>query len=187
MKNCKINYTRLIGPGLVWAAGLAMIIIFAPRTVYINGMVGLGFLALCIGTFLGLCVLCQEYDREGEKWPSFLDGFFPNYPVIEDKNELMRRLSGFRKSYSDYLSNEREEKNSSLQDYASQLMWHSTALQKKLDAYTGTDNQETAFFFHDEIIPLMSSLRASIDQAEVCTDRTCWPMPSYRELLFGLD
>ena len=131
MKNCKINYTRLIGPGLVWAAGLAMIIIFAPRTVYINGMVGLGFLALCIGTFLGLCVLCQEYDREGEKWPSFLDGFFPNYPVIEDKNELMRRLSGFRKSYSDYLSNEREEKNSSLQDYASQLMWHSTALQKK--------------------------------------------------------
>lgn len=62
-----------------------------------------------------------------------------------------------------------------------------TALQKKLDAYTGTDNQETAFFFHDEIIPLMSSLRASIDQAEVCTDRTCWPMPSYRELLFGLD
>lgn len=131
MNKCKINYTRLIGPGLVWAAGLAMIIIFAPKTVYINGMVGLGFLALCIGTFLGLCVLCQEYDREGEKWPSFLDGFFPNYPVIEDKNELMRRLSGFRKSYSDYLSNEREEANSSLQNYASQLLWHSTALQKK--------------------------------------------------------
>ncbi len=126
-----MNYARLIGSGLVWAAGLLLIIIFAPRTVYVNGMVGLGFLALCIGTFLALYALCQEYDQSGKKWPQFLDRFFPAYPVIEDKNELMRRLSGFRKSYSDYLSNERKEENSSLQDYASQLMWHSIALQKK--------------------------------------------------------
>ena len=131
MNNCKINYTCLIGPGLVWATGLILIIIFAPRTVYINGMVGLGFLALCIGTFLAIYALCLEYDRTGEDRPPFLDAFFPNYPVIEDKNGLMRRLSGFRKSYSDYLSNERVEENSSLQDYTSQLMWHSTALQKK--------------------------------------------------------
>ena len=126
-----MKYTRLIGPGLVCAAGLILIIIFAPRTVYINGMVGLGFLALCIGTFLALYILYLEYDKTGEKWPPLLDIFFPNYPVKEDKNVLMRRLSGFRKSYSDFLSNEREEENSSLQDYASQLMWHSVALQKK--------------------------------------------------------
>lgn len=131
MNDYKINYRRLIGPGLVWAAGLALIIIFAPRTVYINRMVGLGFLALCIGTFLALYALYREYDKTGDQWPPFLDMFFPNYPVIEDKNELMRRLSGFRRSYSDFLSNEREEENSSLQSYASQLMWHSTSLQKK--------------------------------------------------------
>ena len=127
----KINYARLIGPGLIWAAGLALIITFAPRTVYINRMVGLGFLALCIGTFLTLYVLYLEYDKTGNEWPAFLDGFFPNYPVIEDKNETMRRLSGFRKSFSDYLSKDREEENSSLQDHATQLMWHSIALQKK--------------------------------------------------------
>ena len=131
MNNCRINYMRLIGPGLIWAAGLTLIIKFAPTTVHVNGMVGLGFLALCIGTFLALYVLYLEYAKTGKEWPQFLDIFFPNYPVIEDKNMLMRRLSGFRKSYSDYLSNEREEENSSLQDYASQLMWHSIALQKK--------------------------------------------------------
>ena len=60
-------------------------------------------------------------------------------------------------------------------------------LQKKLDQYSITDNQEAAFYYHDEIIPLMASIRTSIDQAEVHTDRSCWPMPSYRELLFGLD
>ena len=131
MKNYRMNYTRLIGPGLVWAAGLLMIIIYAPRTVHVNGMVGLGFLALCIGTFLALYVLYLEYEKTGEKWPPLLDMLFPEYPVIEDKNELMRRLSGFRKSYSDYLSKERAEENASLQNYASQLMWHSTVLQKK--------------------------------------------------------
>ena len=104
MNNYRMNYTRLIGPGIICAAGLALIIIFAPRTIYVNGLVGLGFLVLCIGTFLALFVLYLEYDKTGKKWPPFLDRFFPDYPVIEDKNELMRRLSGFRKSYSDYLS-----------------------------------------------------------------------------------
>lgn len=131
MNNYRINYMCLIVPGLIWAAGLTLIVIFAPMTVYVNGMVGLGFLALCIGTVLTLYALYQEYDKTGEKWPPFLERFFPNYPVIEDKNDLMRRLSSFRKSYSDYLSNEHEEENSSLQDYASQLMWHSITLQKK--------------------------------------------------------
>lgn len=131
MNRYKMNYMRLIGPGAIWMAGLALIVIYAPRTVHINGMVGLGFLALCIGTFLALFVLYLEYDKTGEKWPRFLERFFPNYPVMEDTDRLTRRLSGFRKSYSDYLSNEREEANASLQNYASQLMWHSTALQKK--------------------------------------------------------
>lgn len=131
MNHYKINYKCLIGPGLIWLSGLMLIIIFAPRTVYINGMVGAGFLALCAGTFLALYVLYLEYDKTGENWPPFLDIFFPNYPVTEDYNELTRTLSGFRRSYSEYLSDADEKENSALQNYASQLMWHSTALQKK--------------------------------------------------------
>ena len=131
MKEYKIDFKCLIGPGIVWAAGLVLIIIYAPRTVYMNGMVMLGFLALCIGTFLALYALYTEYDKTGKEWPPFLDTLFPNYPVVEDKNEMMRRLSGFRKSYSAFLASGRKEANSAIQDYATQLMWHSLALQKK--------------------------------------------------------
>ena len=131
MNDYKIRAGSLIGPGLAWAAGLLLIAIFAPKTVYMNGMVILGFLVLCIATFWALYTLYREYDKTGKEWPDLLALFFPNYPVVEDRNELMRNLSGFRRSYSDFLSSGHEEKNSSLQDYATQLMWHSTALQKK--------------------------------------------------------
>lgn len=131
MSNYRIKYTRLIAPGLVWAAGLALIIIFARRTVYVNGMVGLGILALCIGTFWALFSIYLEYDKTGKPWPLFLRRFFPEYPIVEDDNELTGRLSGFRSSYSEFLSSKYEQQNSSLQEYASQLMWHSTELQKK--------------------------------------------------------
>ena len=131
MDDYRINTRSFIAPGLTWAAGLMLVAIFAPKTVYMNGMVGLGFLMLCIATFWALYTLYREYDKTGKEWPVFLDRFFPNYPVVEDRNELMQRLSGFRRSYSDFLSNDREEQNSDLQNYASQLMWHSTALQKK--------------------------------------------------------
>ncbi len=131
MNDYKINYKCLLGPALLWGSGLLLIIIFAPKTTYVNGMVGLGFLALCIGTFWGLYALYTEYDKIGRAGEAFGDELFPNYPVVGDYNELTRRLSGFRKSYSDFLSSGHEEQNSSLQDYASQLMWHSTALQKR--------------------------------------------------------
>ncbi len=131
MNDCRIDFRRFIGPGLVWAAGLLLVFIYAPKTVNLNGMVALGFLGLCAGTFWALFALYREYDKTGREWPDFLERFFPNYPIMEDNSELTQRLSGFRKSYSDFLSSGKEEKNSSLQDYASQLMWHSTALQKK--------------------------------------------------------
>lgn len=131
MNEYKVDYKCLIGPGIVWAAGLALIMIYAPRTVYMNGMVMLGFFLLCLGTFLALYSIYREYDKTGKEWPPFLDMFFPNYPIIEDKNKLMRTLSGFRKSYSDFLASGRKEPNSTLQDFASQLMWHSAALQKE--------------------------------------------------------
>ena len=131
MNDYKIRLSSLFGPALVWLAGLVLIIVFAPRTVYLNRMVALGFAALCVGTFWALYALYREYDKTGKEWPDFLSRFFPNYPIVEDKNDLMRRLSSFRRSYSDFLAKEYEEENSSLQNDATQLMWHGTALQKK--------------------------------------------------------
>ncbi|MCR4722455.1 MAG: zinc ribbon domain-containing protein [Eubacteriales bacterium] len=131
MSEYRINTRSFIAPGLVWAAGLITVVNFAPKTVYLNGMVALGFLTMCIATFWALYALYKEYDRTGKEWPADLDMFFPNYPKVEDTNELTRRLSEFRRSYSDFLSSGRTKENSDLQNYVSQLMWHSTALQKK--------------------------------------------------------
>ena len=131
MNDYKIRLSAFICPGLVWVAGLVLVVIFAPRTIYVNGMVAAGFLLMCIGTLWLFFSFYREYDKTGKKWPAFLERFFPYYPVVDDFNELTRKLSGFRRSYSDYLSSGREEQNSSLQNYATQLMWHSAALQKK--------------------------------------------------------
>lgn len=131
MDNSRINTRAFIAPGLAWVAGLMLIVIFAPTTEYVNGMVGLGFLVLCMATIGILYVLYKEYDRTGKEWPFFLDSLFPNYPVVPDSDELSKRLSGFRRSLSDYVSSDRQEQNSDLQNYASQMMWHSAALQKK--------------------------------------------------------
>ena len=44
-----------------------------------------------------------------------------------------------------------------------------------------------AFYYHDEIIPLMEAIRRDTDELELITAREYWPMPTYRELMFGVD
>lgn len=60
MENSKINARAFIAPGLAWAAGLMLVVIYAPRTEHINGMVGLGFLVLCLATVWSLYVLYKD-------------------------------------------------------------------------------------------------------------------------------
>ena len=44
-----------------------------------------------------------------------------------------------------------------------------------------------ASYYKDEVLPLMEKIRESADKAEKITDRSHWPYPTYRELLFGVD
>ena len=44
-----------------------------------------------------------------------------------------------------------------------------------------------AYYYRDKIIPVMNSIRKNTDQLELITDRKYWPMPTYKELLFGVD
>ena len=60
-------------------------------------------------------------------------------------------------------------------------------LEEKLSAAQKETSLDTAFFFHDEVLPLMDSLRTQTDALEEITDRGYWPMPTYNELLFGVD
>ena len=44
-----------------------------------------------------------------------------------------------------------------------------------------------AIYYHDRIIPIMEAIRKDVDELELITDRGYWPMPTYKELLFGVD
>ncbi|MBR6090582.1 MAG: glutamine synthetase III [Anaerolineaceae bacterium] len=44
-----------------------------------------------------------------------------------------------------------------------------------------------AFHYHDVILPLMGAIRQDCDELELITDRSYWPMPTYKELMFGVD
>ena len=46
---------------------------------------------------------------------------------------------------------------------------------------------EKACYYRDKVLPLMKSAREKADELETITDRKYWPIPVYRELLFGVD
>ena len=41
-----------------------------------------------------------------------------------------------------------------------------------------------AVFFKDQVVPVMNSLRKSVDELEMIVNKEMWPMPSYGDLLF---
>jgi len=45
---------------------------------------------------------------------------------------------------------------------------------------------ERAVYFKDEIIIRMADLRKTVDEAEMYTDRQCWPVPSYGDVIFSV-
>ena len=50
-----------------------------------------------------------------------------------------------------------------------------------------SDALDRSYHYHDKILPLMASIRKNCDELELLTDREYWPMPTYKELLFGVD
>ena len=57
----------------------------------------------------------------------------------------------------------------------------------KLQNINSSSALSAAYYYHDEILPCMAKMRADTDALELICDRTLWPMPTYRELLFGVD
>ena len=45
---------------------------------------------------------------------------------------------------------------------------------------------DESYKIRDGVIPAMTKLRAAADEAEVLTDRSYWPFPTYGDLLFGV-
>ena len=48
------------------------------------------------------------------------------------------------------------------------------------------DVQAQSYAIRDKILPKMSELRLACDEAETLTAKSCWPFPTYGDLLFGV-
>ena len=60
------------------------------------------------------------------------------------------------------------------------------ALETAVAALPGGDVIPESAAIRDKVLPAMEELRALCDEAETLTARSCWPFPTYAELLFGV-
>ena len=60
-------------------------------------------------------------------------------------------------------------------------------MEERLKDIPKGDALRIAYFYRDEILPLMEEIRHDADALELLTDRSLWPIPTYKELLFGVD
>ena len=54
------------------------------------------------------------------------------------------------------------------------------------NAKSAGDARELSEYYHDTVIPEMERLRGAVDAMETLTDASCWPYPTYGELLFSV-
>ena len=122
---------RFILPLLLGIAGLIMIIVFAPMTTHLNSGTVAGLLAVCAAVIWFFAEMNREIYRIGGQMPWPMDIFFPSYPIVEDQTKLHTQLHEFRDAFSEFLGADRIRENSALQNHASQILWHTLALQKR--------------------------------------------------------
>ena len=82
----------------------------------------------------------------------------PEKTIVERLSELLSA------TYDAYLALERVEK---------------VAIGKKCD-------EESAFYYKDNVIPKMNALRKLVDSMELLCSREYWPMPTYEDMLFRI-
>ena len=75
----------------------------------------------------------------------------------------------------------------SITDHMKKIKEDIDRIDELLNGSKASSSLEKAFFYHDQIIPLMEELREHADELEKICDREYWPMPTYLELLFGVD
>ncbi len=109
-------------------------------------------------------------------------------PAIEAYTGKLASTIATKKSISSHIACTYEmttlEKLSLLMD---QINERCTVLETALIEVKQTvDTIEKSYVIRDSLLDQMSSLRAAVDEAEVNTAESDWPLPSYGELLFGV-
>jgi glutamine synthetase len=60
------------------------------------------------------------------------------------------------------------------------------ALEASLRSVPNGDSLEVAKYYREEVISKMEKLRMLVDTVEAESDRTCWPVPSYGDIIFSI-
>ncbi len=68
-----------------------------------------------------------------------------------------------------------------------ELNEHVIRCEQLLGENSEKDALKEAFFYRDRIIPMMACMRERADELELLCDRSLWPIPTYRELLFAVE
>jgi hypothetical protein len=132
LKDKAYNKKEFIVPLIVYIVGFVICFIFAQKSDELTVGAFIGYIVLSIGTIMILRTWVNEKYRLGLKIKFPLSLIFPSYPLVEDYDELTRRMSSFKTAYSQFIgSKDINKDNSKIQEYATQLLWHSIYLQKR--------------------------------------------------------
>lgn len=109
-------------------------------------------------------------------------------PAVERYTAELANLAAAKKALSDDIACGYEKKMvSKLSVIADQIDTNISELEQAvMSLEETTDIQEEAVAIRDRVLVKMQELRAAADEAEVITADSCWPFPTYGEILFGV-
>ena len=179
--NRKYEKEKFIIPGIIYIIGVVISYYGSKGTEEITVLGAIGYIVTTIALIILFRNWINEKYRLGLEIGFPLNRIFPNYPLVEDYDELTSNMSEFKKAYADFLYSEnRNRDNSSLQDYATQLLWHGIYLQKRRLEKLGVqiDLQTSRRLYSNNASPVRSNSyfdgRYNVDDAneEIYSTRT---------------
>ena len=109
-------------------------------------------------------------------------------PAVESYTSELANVAAAKRSLSDDIAYGYEKNMvSKLSIITEQMDMKISELEKAvLDLKDTAGIQEEAAAIRDKVLVKMQELRAVADEAEVITAESCWPFPTYGEILFGV-
>lgn len=129
---------------------------------------------------------CKTVNIEGH---TMVDMVRKNYlPAIEGYLYELAKTTSLMKSVSDHVKcNYEISTMERLSELTDNILERVEALEKALEALKGYDDViKTSEAVRDDVLPKMDALRTYVDEAEMLTSESCWPVPSYGKLLFSV-
>lgn len=109
-------------------------------------------------------------------------------PAIEEYvGEVVKTTESKKKVFPECSFEYEKDTVEKLSMLSAQILMKTEKLEEKLIELKSADGIiKEGYFIRDEILPVMSGLRAAADAAETLTAAKYWPFPTYGDLLFGV-